>query len=310
MSEPSPTETDYCDVFNHPDADIILRSSDNVHFKTFKTILSLSSPIFKDMLSIPQPPTSRAFSRNSDPLQSYKDGLPVVPLSGNCSAVKALLSFCHPCENPTLGSLEELKAILELARMFEITFIPNSVEPQLVKFAEEEPLRVYAIACIYEMRNVAVQAVRFSLRKPVDEIFPGRYAPLAIEYELISAQSIFRLQRYRVDCVAVIMGMPSNDFRNLLCGWTHHCLSCAKRSNSGKSRLAPYWSTFNDRALEALRERPCGDTVLSLRLLAPSLKMICEDCPDKTAENMAEYVERLSKHVDMIIAKVEITLPF
>ncbi|KDQ60491.1 hypothetical protein JAAARDRAFT_97767, partial [Jaapia argillacea MUCL 33604] len=188
--------SDYCPSFNHPDADIILRSSSNTHFKSFKTILSLSSPIFADMFLVSQPPTPSTFD---DP-DSTKDGLPVVPLSGTHSSVKALLEFCHPCENPTLRSLEEVKTILELAQMYEIAFIIKSLEPQLLKFAEKDPMRVYAIACIYELKNVAIEAAKLTLRHPANEMFPGRHTTLASEFKLISAQSIFRLQTYREDC--------------------------------------------------------------------------------------------------------------
>ncbi|KAI0285939.1 hypothetical protein BGY98DRAFT_249262 [Russula aff. rugulosa BPL654] len=43
--------------FNDAQADLILRSSDEVpiHFRVFKNILSLASPVFADMFSIPSP---------------------------------------------------------------------------------------------------------------------------------------------------------------------------------------------------------------------------------------------------------------
>ncbi|EIW75069.1 hypothetical protein CONPUDRAFT_66183, partial [Coniophora puteana RWD-64-598 SS2] len=41
--------------FDDPEAEIILRSSDNVEFRVFKSFLAFSSSIFRDMLSLPQP---------------------------------------------------------------------------------------------------------------------------------------------------------------------------------------------------------------------------------------------------------------
>ncbi|KAI0255963.1 hypothetical protein BJV78DRAFT_1113987, partial [Lactifluus subvellereus] len=41
--------------FDDADADIILRSSDQVNFHVYKVILSVASPFFKDMFSLPQP---------------------------------------------------------------------------------------------------------------------------------------------------------------------------------------------------------------------------------------------------------------
>lgn len=40
--------------FDDPEADIILRSSDNVDFHVYKFLLSLVSPVFKSMFALPQ----------------------------------------------------------------------------------------------------------------------------------------------------------------------------------------------------------------------------------------------------------------
>ena len=45
--------------FDDLQADLILQSSDKVHFRVFKPILSIASPIFKDMFSIPSPPSQK-----------------------------------------------------------------------------------------------------------------------------------------------------------------------------------------------------------------------------------------------------------
>ena len=41
--------------FNRDDADIVLRSSDDVDYQLHKQILSVASPFFKDMFSLQQP---------------------------------------------------------------------------------------------------------------------------------------------------------------------------------------------------------------------------------------------------------------
>jgi BTB/POZ domain len=60
--------------FNNLKADVILRSADNVDFRVFKSILSLSSPIFDDMFALPQ--VSGADNRNE-----MEDSLSVVQLA-------------------------------------------------------------------------------------------------------------------------------------------------------------------------------------------------------------------------------------
>jgi len=41
-----------------PDADVILRASGGKEFHAHKLVLSLASPVFRDMFSVPQPPQS------------------------------------------------------------------------------------------------------------------------------------------------------------------------------------------------------------------------------------------------------------
>ncbi|ETW75378.1 hypothetical protein HETIRDRAFT_456000 [Heterobasidion irregulare TC 32-1] len=42
--------------FDEPHADVILRSSDNTDFRVYENILSLASPFFRELFSLPQPP--------------------------------------------------------------------------------------------------------------------------------------------------------------------------------------------------------------------------------------------------------------
>jgi hypothetical protein len=59
--------------FHHPDGDIIIRSSDGLHFCMMKLLLSLTSPIFKDMFSLPQ--------SADDNINEFLHGLPIVDLT-------------------------------------------------------------------------------------------------------------------------------------------------------------------------------------------------------------------------------------
>ena len=45
--------------FDDARADLILESSDEVHFRIFQSFLSLASPVFTDMFNIPSPPSQK-----------------------------------------------------------------------------------------------------------------------------------------------------------------------------------------------------------------------------------------------------------
>jgi len=76
----SPSET-----FDVSDADLIIRSSDIVDFRVHKLVLSMASPFFKDLLSLPQPSDSETI-----------DGLHVVQLPEDSELLSSLLSMLYP----------------------------------------------------------------------------------------------------------------------------------------------------------------------------------------------------------------------
>ena len=71
--------------FDIPDANFIIRSSDNVNFRVHKSVLALASPFFKDLLSLPQPSDGETF-----------DGLPIVQLSETSELLSSLVSMFYP----------------------------------------------------------------------------------------------------------------------------------------------------------------------------------------------------------------------
>jgi len=77
---PSPPET-----FDVSDTNLMIRSSDLIDFRVHKSILATASPIFKDLLSLPQPSDSEIV-----------DGLPMVQLSESSELLNSLFSILYP----------------------------------------------------------------------------------------------------------------------------------------------------------------------------------------------------------------------
>ncbi|KAG2345774.1 hypothetical protein BDR05DRAFT_1011755 [Suillus weaverae] len=124
--------------FDHPKADIIMRSSDGVDFRVFKLFLSLASPFFETMFELPQP----AVGTNDD----TKDGLPVISVQEDSKTLDTFLRFCYPstlAEDPSLENLTDIKAIVGAARKYSLNLIERKVCQALAspKVLEAEPLR-------------------------------------------------------------------------------------------------------------------------------------------------------------------------
>ena len=68
-----------------PDASLIIRSSDLVNFRVHKSVLAMTSQVFKYLLSLPQPSDGESV-----------DGLPVIQLPEDSDLLSCLVSILYP----------------------------------------------------------------------------------------------------------------------------------------------------------------------------------------------------------------------
>ncbi|KAH9893457.1 hypothetical protein C8Q73DRAFT_761403 [Cubamyces lactineus] len=135
-------------TFNHPAADIIICSSDNVHFRLHKIILSIASAFFGDMLSLPQPDGAT--------------GLPVIPVTEQSTVLESLFRLCYPIKDPLLLTVEQVRPTLEAAMKYQMEEATEIATAKLHTLVSVAPLRVYAIAYRHSLESVvraAEQAV-------------------------------------------------------------------------------------------------------------------------------------------------------
>ncbi|KAI5988235.1 hypothetical protein F5J12DRAFT_786925 [Pisolithus orientalis] len=74
--------------FDDPNAEVILRSSDNVHFRVFKGSLALASPVFKDMFTLGA--------------SVHETG----------TVLDMLLRLIYPLTTPELDSVDDIKTLV------------------------------------------------------------------------------------------------------------------------------------------------------------------------------------------------------
>ena len=88
--------------FDSRDADVVLRSSDNVDFRVHKSILKLASPVLAALISLtPLPPSAPRRHRRRR----------VVPLAEPGESLDLFLRFIYPVPEPPL-SLDEVATLL------------------------------------------------------------------------------------------------------------------------------------------------------------------------------------------------------
>ena len=130
--------------FERKDADLILRSSDHVDFHVHRLILSLASPVFETMFSLPQPLNVDSAPR-------------VVDVTETSETLKTFLLILYPVKTRALLSLTHVRDALEVARKYDAEKATNVLRLELVhpRFLEPHPLRVFAIACLFGLEAEA-----------------------------------------------------------------------------------------------------------------------------------------------------------
>ena len=136
--------------FRADDADLVIRAAGKVDFRVHKCILSLVSPIFKDMFALPQPPTDTP------------GVLPHVDVEDSPETWENILQTIYPMPHPTIGNLHDLESLLLAARKYEMEFVIDSHEQSFKnrEFIREDPLHLYAIACAVGFEDQAKYVAR------------------------------------------------------------------------------------------------------------------------------------------------------
>ncbi|THH14762.1 hypothetical protein EW146_g5611 [Bondarzewia mesenterica] len=125
--------------FDEPGADIILRSSDDVVFRVYKNILSLASPFFKDLFSLPQPSPTAIDNTTSGEI-------PVIPVTEDAETLDFMLRSIYPVRSPKIKKLSDLRFVFEASRKYQIETFDGVAEESLMGAVEQDPVSVYALA--------------------------------------------------------------------------------------------------------------------------------------------------------------------
>ncbi|KAH9174302.1 hypothetical protein EDB89DRAFT_564497 [Lactarius sanguifluus] len=103
-----------------PDASIIVRSSDQASFRVHKSVLAISSPFFKDLLSLPQPPDDELV-----------DGLPVIQVSEDAGLLNSLISLLYHIPHVVPSSYEKVFALLAVCQKYDMESVQSHIRAEV-----------------------------------------------------------------------------------------------------------------------------------------------------------------------------------
>ena len=199
--------------FDRADADLILRTADNVEFRVHKLTMRMASEIFEEMFRLGY----------AGPLDDDADDIPVVRVTESSVVFDALLRIIYPTRDPVLEgpalACEVLRASLKYEMEVAVAFTHKILlDPRV---AGKDPLAVYAAACQLRMPALALEAAKLSLHH--EQIFSAPSAPAGLES--LPATILFALMQYREQCKSSVRRFVQEDrawkgwrdFRYFLC---------------------------------------------------------------------------------------------
>ncbi|KAJ7065865.1 hypothetical protein C8F01DRAFT_1021140 [Mycena amicta] len=232
---PAPARTRspfFCD----PKADVILVSSDQVEFHLHQLVLSLVSPVFRDMFSLPQ----------GEIAESSSDGLPEVQISESSAVLQRFLRFWYPGADLAaipFTTISELAEVLELIVLkYDIhTLIPVS-KMQLERLSVADPLAGFPVAVRYGWKDIALKAAKESLRV---DLRTAAYSMHRLQWTQVPATALLALLEYHQRCSEAVTTVGIGNFmlQKASTPGLEFCTS-GRRQNKDKvpGRLA-WWDT-------------------------------------------------------------------
>ena len=131
--------------FTASDADIILRTPEPKLFQVHKNILSIASPVFRDMLAGPQS------------TKEAERAPPIVDVQDSAQDLEILLRMIYPVAFIPITDLNALSNALVILDKYNAEGLQDRLKSHLISsvFLATDPMRVYAIACRWDFKKEA-----------------------------------------------------------------------------------------------------------------------------------------------------------
>ncbi|KAI9441856.1 hypothetical protein H4582DRAFT_1935428 [Lactarius indigo] len=174
-----------------PHADVIIQSSDLVNFRVNKVVLSVSSPFFADMFSLPQP--------SDTPDNEVVDGLPVMRLSEDAELLNRLLTMLYPVPSAVPDSYDKVVELLAACQKYDMAGVQSSIRTEIKSrgpavLTGMVAYRAYAISSNAKLLPEMETFARHTLD------FPMTLEYLSDELPLFAGWALRDLSRYRKRC--------------------------------------------------------------------------------------------------------------
>ena len=260
------------DPFTTEDGDVILRAGPDDTFRVHKIVLSLASPVFKNLFQIAQP----------DQPDGGREGLPTITITDPPESVDLLLRFIYPgVTPPIITDPTVLSTLLTIADKYNVQTISLVVKERLAdeKVLKSDPFGVYITARRWGFGDEAKRAAREVTLTKI------KGSPSSRDPQNLAGEDFFRLlwfMQNRGDEVKRVI-------RTDLVSWDHdldHEMLCCVEHNGFLAR--EYYQRLAEIVVRKFDANPClsrEDVVMALVVLPdPPRTGSCEDIDSRPEE--------------------------
>ncbi|KAG0709446.1 hypothetical protein DFH29DRAFT_1027855 [Suillus ampliporus] len=267
----------------HGDSDITLRSTNSVDFHVFKLVLSLVSPVFKDMFTLPQ-----------NGLQSNVLSAPIIPVAESSTTLKSLLLLCYPAATPTFDSVGDAKAVLEAARKYDMqAALSRAGDLIIAQFLPQHPLDMYALSCQFGWQHHAQTAATKALE--IKDL--GRPS---------NGFNVSLLRR--LGCLYWLGSSSGGTGTGAGGAGTGTSTSTRHIANVGQAVIARWFDEYLVSSGKELLARPCGSTLLESAHYNNAIVQAtgCTSCRGTVVGIMDKFRALYIAQVDKVVATVKL----
>jgi hypothetical protein len=284
-------------------ADIIIQSCDFINFRVHKLVLSLSSPCFGDMFSLPQP---------SD--QEDIDGLPVVRLSEDADVLNCLLTMLYPIPSIIPNSYNKTLMLLAASQKYDMDGIQSRIRAEMQSKKLPMPtgpatFHAYAIASLGGLSPEKETLARLTLD------FPMTFEYLSDQLPFFEGWVLRDLIRFRKCCRDNLISCFEKSFLNLHIPPFNIWTPCTSSSSymSAMTGRSPSWLTdlFQKHLIELgqtfTNPLPNASNICEEYLSALQAHIVsarCIACPKVHAMNGEMFCKGIENRLALAIGKV------
>ncbi|VDB90669.1 unnamed protein product [Peniophora sp. CBMAI 1063] len=311
--------------FNAPDADIILRSSDGVNFRTYRSYLTRTLHGFDGILHDGHLP-------GIGNAEEAQDGLPVITLPESSAVLDLFLRVLFPAElgcPPMKDNIDLLADVVRSLSKYIVKNFPRSVYDALMAAASKEPERVYAIACRYNaFPDIITAAAKYTLLNPrrLDNLSMAAVAEMSgPQYHALTMYQLACRDAAKTACQPYYINTSLNDTPGIQ---AHVAQQCRCRLDpepvhleyvpgpaedpeewGASACLLPFWlAQYLKDVQQGIGSSPkiCGEVALKAKCIVTAIEAAsaCPGCCKET-EKFVAFAHELSKWIDEAFAEVK-----